>query len=82
MLHLQYDSENSNDFNTSLKVLRYYRTLKVYSTRKLTEKVGVLSAAITLYENDKNPIRHRTAISLADILQIKRKLLLDEYGKL
>ena len=41
--------------------------------------VGVVPATITLYENDKNPIKYKTAVLLADILEIGRQLLLDDY---
>ena len=79
MLHLQYDFENSDNCDTAGKTLRYYRVHKGYSTRELAEMVGVVPATITLYENDKNPIKYKTAVLLADILEIDRKLLLDNY---
>jgi len=59
--------------------LRYYRTLKGYSTRELADKVGIVPATLTLYENDKHPIKHKTALLLATELGIDRKLLLDDY---
>ncbi|MDO4618797.1 MAG: helix-turn-helix transcriptional regulator [Clostridia bacterium] len=79
MLHLQYDFENSDNCDTAGKTLRYYRLHKGYSTRELAEMVGVVPATITLYENDKNPVKYKTAVLLADILEIDRKLLLDDY---
>ena len=59
--------------------MRYYRTLKGYSTRELADKVGIVPATLTLYENDKHPIKHKTALLLATELGIDRKLLLDDY---
>lgn len=53
MLHLRYDFENSDNCDTAGKILRYYCLHKGYSTRELAEKVGVVPATITLYENDK-----------------------------
>lgn len=41
--------------------------------------VSVIPATITLYENDKHPIKYKTAISIAEVLKIDRTLLLDEY---
>ena len=79
MLHLQYDFENSNNCDTAGKTLRYYRIHKGYTTRELANLVGVVPATITLYENDKNPIKYKTAVLLADILEIDRQLLLDDY---
>lgn len=80
-MHLRYDFENSDNCDTVGKILRYYRLHKGYSTRELAEKVGVVPATITLYENDKNPIKYKTAVLLAEVLEIDRKLLLDDYGK-
>jgi transcriptional regulator with XRE-family HTH domain len=79
MLHLRYDFENSDNCDTVGKTLRYYRIHKGYSTRELAEMAGVVPATITLYENDKHPIKYKTAVLLADILEIDRKLLLDDY---
>lgn len=79
MLHLQYDFENSDNCDTAGKTLRYYRIHKGYTTRELANLVGVVPATITLYENDKNPIKYKTAVLLADILEIDRQLLLDDY---
>ncbi|MBO5420722.1 MAG: helix-turn-helix domain-containing protein [Clostridia bacterium] len=59
--------------------MRYYRIHKGYTTRELANLVGVVPATITLYENDKNPIKYKTAVLLADILEIDRHLLLDDY---
>ena len=79
MLHLQYDFENSDNCNTAGSTLRYYRIHKGYTTRELANLIGVVPATITLYENDKNPIKYKTAVLLADILEIDRQLLLDDY---
>ena len=79
MLHLRYDFECCDNYNTTGKTLRYYRLYKGYSTRELADMVGVVPATITHYENDRNPIKYKTAVLLADILEIDRKLLLDDY---
>ena len=79
MLHLQYDFENSDNCDTAGKTLRYYRIHKGYTTRELANLVGIVPATITFYENDKNPIKYKTAVLLADILEIDRQRLLDDY---
>lgn len=79
ILHLQYDFESKEFCNTIGQRLRYYRRLKGYSTRQLAEMVSVVPTTITLYENDKKSIKYKTAVLLAEILEINRKLLLDEY---
>lgn len=79
ILHLRYDFENSDNCDTVGKILRYYRLHSGYSTRELAERVSVVPATITLYENDKHPIKYKTAVLLAEVLGIDRKLLFDEY---
>lgn len=79
LLHLRYDFESNEQCNTAGQILRYYRNLKGYSTRELADKVGTVPATLTLYENDKHPIKHKTAVLLAAELGIDRKLLLDDY---
>lgn len=59
--------------------MRYYRNLKEYSTRELADKVGIVPTTLTLYENNKHPFKHKTAVLLAAELGIDRKLLLDDY---
>lgn len=79
ILHLRYDFESNEFCCTVGQRLRYYRQLKGYSTRQLADMVSVIPATITLYENDKHPIKYKTAISIAEVLKIDRTLLLDDY---
>ena len=80
ILHLRYDFKSDDNCDTIGKTLRYYRLHRGYSTRELAEKVGAVPTTITLYENDKHPIKYKTAILLAEVLGIDRKLLFDEYA--
>ena len=80
MLHLQYDFESNEFCDTIGQRLRYYRLFKGYSTRQLAEAVDVVPATIMLYENDKHPIKYKTAIAIAEVLEIDRALLLDDYN--
>ncbi len=79
VLHLRYDFESNEFCNTVGQRLRYYRQLKGYSTRQLADMVGVVPATITLYENNKHPIKYKAAVSIAEVLKIDRTLLLDDY---
>ena len=79
ILHLRYDFESNKFCDTVGQKLRYYRQLKGYSTRQLADMVSVVPATITLYENDKHPIKYKTAVSIAEVLKIDRTLLLDDY---
>ena len=79
LIHLRYDFESNEQCNTAGQILRYCHTLKGYSTRELADKVGIVPATLILYENDKHPIKYKTAVLLAAELGIERKLLLDDY---
>ena len=63
------------------EIIRYHRVLKGLSTKELAEKVGIVPATLILYENDKHPVKHKIAVSIAAILEIDRTALLDEYGR-
>ncbi len=76
---MRYDFESNEFCDTIGQRLRYYRQLKGYSTRQLADMVSVVPATITLYENDKHPIKYKTAVSIAEVLKIDRTLLLDDY---
>ena len=41
--------------------------------------VSVAPATIILYENDKYPIKYKTAVSIAEVLEIGQTLLFDDY---
>ncbi len=79
MLHLRYDFESNEFCDTIGQRLRYYRQLKGYTTRQLAEKVNVVPATISLYENDKHPVKYKSAVAIAEVLEIDKSLLLDDY---
>lgn len=79
MIHLSLDYKSDKVCSTPGEYLRYHKTLKGLSTRELADKVGVVPATIALYENGTHPIKHDTAVALAEELGIDRKRLLDEY---
>ena len=79
MIHLSLDYKDDTECLRLGEYLHYHRTFQGLSTRELAEKVGVVRATITLYENGKHPIKYGTAVTLAEVLGIDRKRLLDEY---
>ena len=79
MIHLTFDYQNDEGCTTPGQYLRYHRTFRGLTTRELAEKVGVVPATLVLYENDRHPIKHSTAVALANVLGIDRSRLLDEY---
>ena len=79
MIHLTFDYQSDEGCTTPGQYLRYHRTFQGLTTRELAEKVGVVPATLVLYENDRHPIKHSTAVALANVLGIDRSRLLDEY---
>lgn len=62
-------------------MLRYYRQRKGLTTRQLAESVGIVPATLLMYEREKFPIPYQTAVAFADILEINRNLLFDEFAQ-
>ena len=79
MIHLTFDYQSDEGCTTPGQYLRYHRTFQGLTTRELAEKVGVVPATLVLYENDRHPIKHSTAVALANALGIDRSRLLDKY---
>ena len=79
MIHLTFDYKTDEKCTTPGQYLKYHRTFQGLSTRELAEKVGIVPATLVLYENDRHPIKHSTAVALANALGIDRNRLLDRY---
>ena len=79
MIHLTFDYKTDEKCTTPGQYLKYHRTFQGFTTRELAEKVGIVPATLVLYENDRHPIKHSTAVALANALGIDRNRLLDEY---
>lgn len=79
MIHLTFDYKTDEKCTTPGQYLKYHRTFQGFTTRELAEKVGIVPATLVLYENDRHPIKHSTAVALANALGIDRNRLLDKY---
>ncbi len=79
MIHLTFGYKTDEKCTTPGQYLKYHRTFQGFTTRELAEKVGIVPATLVLYENDRHPIKHSTAVALANALGIDRNRLLDKY---
>ena len=79
VVDLTFDYKTDEKCTTPGQYLKYHRTFQGLSTRELAEKVGIVPATLVLYENDRHPIKHSTAVALANALGIDRNRLLDKY---
>ena len=51
------------------------------TTRHIAEKLDIVPATVTMYENVKQPIPYDVAVKLADILEIEASLLYDDFSR-
>ena len=81
LMHFQFCFEGVPTKQTPAATLRYYRQRKGLTTRQLAESVGIVPATLLMYEREKFPIPYQTAVAFADILEIDRNLLFDDFAQ-
>ena len=81
LMHFQFCFESIPNELTPAAMLRYYRQRKGLTTRQLAESVGIVPATLLMYEREKFPIPYPTALAFADILEIDRNLLFDDFAR-
>ena len=81
LMHLKFCFVGVPTERTPAAMLRYYRQHKGLTTRQLAESVGIVPATLLMYEREKFPIPYQTALAFADILEINRNLLFDEFAQ-
>lgn len=81
LIHLNFCFEGFPTEQTPAAMLKYYRQRKGLTTRQLAESVGIVPATLLMYEREKFPIPYQTAVAFADILEIDRNLLFDEFAQ-
>ncbi len=81
LMHLKFCFESIPNEATPAAMLRYYRQRKGLTTRQLAESVGIVPATVLMYEREQFPIPHQTAVAFANILEIDRILLFDDFAK-
>lgn len=59
--------------------MRYYRQLRGLTTRQLAEKVNIVPATVLAYEQGHFPIPYEISIAAAEMLQVSKELLFDDY---
>ncbi len=79
-MHFKFCFESIPDEPTPAAMLKYYRKRRGFTIRQLAERVGIVPATLLKYEGNQFPIPYPTATAFADILQIDRKLLLDDFA--
>ena len=80
-MHLKFCFEEIPKIQSPAAKLKYYRLRKGLTTRQLAEMVGIVPATVLMYEREQAPIPVQTAIAIADILDIDKNLLLDDFAQ-
>ena len=81
LIHLNFCFEGFPTEQTPAAVLKYYRQRKGLTTRQLAECVGIVPSTVLMYERGHFPIPYQTAIAMAEVLEIDRNLLFDEFAQ-
>ena len=80
-MHLHFCFEGVPTEQTPAAMLKYYRQRKCLTTRQLAESVGVVPEPVLMYERGQFPIPYQTAVAIAEVLEIDRNLLFDEFAQ-
>ncbi len=80
-MHLNFCFEGVPTEQTPAEMLKYYQQRKGLTTRQLAESVGVVPATVLMYERGQFPIPYQTAVAMAEVLEIDRNLLFDEFAQ-
>lgn len=81
LMHLKFCFESIPNKPTPAAMLKYYRHRMGLTTRQLAESVDIAPATLLMYEREKFPIPYQTAEAFADILEIDRNLLFDDFAR-
>ena len=81
LMHLKFCFESIPDESTPAAMLRYYRQRKGLTTRQLAESVGIVPATLLMYESEKFPIPYQTEVAMAEVLEVDRNLLFDDFAR-
>lgn len=80
-MHLHFCFEGVPTEQTPAAMLKYYRQRKCLTTRQLAESVEIAPATVLMYEHGHFPIPYQTAIAMAEVLEIDRNLLFDDFAR-
>lgn len=81
LMHFTFCFEGVPTEQTPAVMLKYYRLRKGLTTRQLAESAGVVPSTVLMYERERFPIPYQTAVAMAEVLEIDRNLLFDEFAK-
>lgn len=81
LIHLNFCFEGFPTEQTPAALLRYYKRRNGLTTQQLAESVRIVPATVLMYERGQFPIPYQTAIAMAEILEIDKNLLFDDFAQ-
>lgn len=81
LMRLKFFLEGVSTEQTPAALLKYYQQGNGLATRQLAESVEIVPATLLMYEREHFPIPYQTAVAFADILEIDRNLLFDDFAQ-
>ncbi|MCI8270803.1 MAG: helix-turn-helix domain-containing protein [Erysipelotrichaceae bacterium] len=81
-MHLHFCFKGFPTEQTPAAMLKYYWQRKGLTTRQLAESIGVVvPSTVLMYERGHFPIPYQTAVAMAEVIEIDRSLLFDEFAQ-
>lgn len=80
-MHLNFCFEGFPTEQTPAALLRYYKRRNGLTPRQLAESVRIIPATVLMYERGQFPIPYQTAVAMAEILEIDKNLLFDDFAQ-
>ena len=80
-MHLNFCFEGFPTEQTPAALFRYYKRRNGLTPRQLAESVRIIPATVLMYERGQFPIPYQTAVAMAEILEIDKNLLFDDFAQ-
>lgn len=80
-MHLNFCFEGVPTEQTPAAILRYYRRQNDLTTRQLAESAEIVPATLLMYEHQQFLMPYQNAVAFADILEIDKNLLFDDFAQ-
>lgn len=80
-MHLHFCFEGVPTEKTPAAMLKYYRHQMGLTARQLAESVEVVPATVLMYKRGQFSISYKTAVAMAEVLEIDKNLLFDEFAQ-
>ena len=81
LMHLKFCFEAIPKSSSAAAILKYYRQRKRLTTRQLAERVGIVPATLLMYERKQFPIPYQTAVAIAEVFEIDKNMLFDDFAQ-